>query len=108
MTDDRLGQGTFVGKGVSAGGHCHPQRDRHVQRATDATVLGGLAELRDLRVVERSGDDDLGVDAGDASLGFGGAQPRLEPAEWPLLSFGEPPNVGQLSGADGAEQHLGR
>jgi len=69
-----------VGKGVSAvcrwsaGSHRHSQRDRHVQRATDATVLRGLAELRDLRVVERSGDDDLGVDAGDPALGFGGAQ----------------------------------
>jgi hypothetical protein len=97
-----------VGKGVSAGGHRHSQRDRHVQCATDATVLGGLAELRDLGVVERSGDDDLGVDAGDPALGLGGAQTRLASAERPLLSFGEPPNVRQLSGADGAEQHLGR
>jgi hypothetical protein len=92
----------------SAGGHRHSQRDRHVQRAADATVLRGLAELRDLRLVERSADDDLGVDADDPSLGFGGAEARLASAERPFLSFGEPPNVRQLSGADGAEQHLRR
>jgi hypothetical protein len=86
--------------------HSYSHRHRHVQSATDATALRGLAQLRDLRIVERSGDDDLGVDAGDPSLGFGGAKARFESAEWPLLSFGEPPNVRQLSGPDGAEQHL--
>jgi hypothetical protein len=88
--------------------HSYSHRHRHVQSATDATALRGLAQLRDLRIVERSGDDDLGVDAGDPSLGFGGAKARFESAEWPLLSFGEPPNVRQLSGPDGAEQHLRR
>jgi hypothetical protein len=97
-----------VGKGGLAGGHRYSQRHRYVQRATDAAILRGLAQLRDLRIVERSGDDDLGVDAGNPSLGFGGAQARLESADWPLLSFGEPPNVRQLSGSDGAEQHLRR
>jgi len=88
--------------------HGYSQRHRHVQRATDAAILRGLAQLRDLRIVERSGDDDLGVDAGDPSLSFGGAQARLESTEWPLLPFGEPPNVRQLSGPDGAEEHLRR
>jgi hypothetical protein len=88
--------------------HGDSQRHRHIQRATDAAVLRRLAQLRDLRIVERAGDDDLGVDAGDPSLGFGGAQARLESAERPLLSLGEPPNVRQLSGPDGAEQHLRR
>lgn len=97
-----------MGKGVLAADHRHSQRDRYVQRATDATVFRGFAQLRDLRLVERAGDDDLGVDAGDPSLGFGGAEARLESAEWPLLSFGEPPNVRELSGPDGGEQHLRR
>jgi hypothetical protein len=88
--------------------HIYSQRHWHVQRTTDATVLRGLAQLRDLRIVERSGHDDLGVDAGDPSLGFSGVKARLESGEWPLLSFGEPPNVRQLSGSDGAEQHLRR
>jgi hypothetical protein len=98
----------FDGLGPLARRHGYSQRHRYVQRATDAAILGGFAQFRDLCVVERSGDDDLGVDAGDPSLSFGGAEARLESAEWPLLSFGEPPNVRQLSGPDGAEQHLRR
>jgi len=61
--------------------HSHPQHYQHVQRATDATILRGLAQPRDLRIVERSGDDDLGVDTGDSPLSFGGAKARLESAE---------------------------
>ncbi len=59
-------------------------------------------------VVERDVQNQLGVDAGDSPLGFRRGEARLEPTDGPLLAFGDPPNVRELSGADGAEQHLRR
>ncbi|MBI1735453.1 MAG: hypothetical protein HYR51_09790 [Candidatus Rokubacteria bacterium] len=97
---------------------CHPrlrvrhggQPERHGdgEGATDAAALGGFPKLAELRVVERAVQDELGVDAGDASLRFRRGQARLQPAHRPLLAFGEPPNVRQRSGADRAQQHLDR
>jgi len=65
-------------------------------------------ELFELPGVECALEDQLRVDRDDPALGLGRAEPRLEPPDRPLLAFGDPPNVRELSGADGAEQHLRR
>ena len=89
-------------------GESQAQADGNAEGAADATVLGRLAQARQLRAVERALEDQLRVDADDPALGLRGAEPGLEPLDRPLLAFGEPPNVRELSGADGAEEHLGR
>jgi hypothetical protein len=89
-------------------GHRKTKGDRHVQRAADPAVFRRLPELGALLVIQDAADDQLRLDAGDATLRFRGGEPGFEPAKRPLLAFGEPPNVRELSGADGAEQHLRR
>jgi len=76
--------------------------------AADAAALGRLAKSGPLQVVEGALEDQLRVDPDDAALRLRRAQSGLEPANRPLSPFGEPPNVRELSGADGPEQHLGR
>jgi hypothetical protein len=74
----------------------------------DATALGSLAKCGQLCVVEGALEDQLRVDGYEPTLRLGRSKSSRELPEGPLLSLGEPPNVGELSGADGAEEHLGR
>ena len=68
-----------------------PDRDargqRDAQRPADAARRGRLLELRDLLIIEGAGHDELGIDAGEAPLGFRCDQPRLETSNHPRLAF---------------------
>jgi len=66
-----------------------------------------LAQRGELRLVEGAVQDQLCVDGHDAPLSLRGAEPGLEAPDRPLPAFGDPPNVGELSSADGPQQHLG-
>src|SRR5262245_28264989 len=92
--------------GARSGGHAQAHGD--AEGAADAAALGRLAEGRHLRLVETAVEDQLRLDGHDAPLRLRGLQSRLEPSNRPLAPFGEPPNVGELSGADGPQQHFGR
>src|SRR6266849_10615173 len=99
------------------GGHCFDRRDSgdgqtqahgNAEGAADAAALCRLAKAGQLQVVEGTFQDQLRVDRDDAALGLRGPQSGLEPSDRPLSPFGEPPNVRELSGADGPEEHLRR
>jgi hypothetical protein len=78
----------------------------HVQGSTDAARLGRLPQLGELRLIERAGQNQLGVDGRNPSLRLGRRESRLEVVDRPLLAFGEPPNRRDLSGADGTQEHF--
>ena len=88
-------------------GQGQAQTHRDAEGAADAAVLGCLPKGGQLRVVERTVQDQLSVDRHKPALRFRCVQSGREPTENPLTSFGEPPNVGELSGADRAWEHLG-
>src|SRR5204863_6981041 len=99
------------------GGHCFDRRGSgegqtqthgDAEGAADAAALGRLAKAGQLHVVEGPFQDQLRVDRDDAALSLGGLQSSFEPSDRPLSPFGEPPNVRELSGADGSEEHFGR
>ena len=75
----------------------------NAEGAADTTVLGRFAQAGELRAVEHALEDQLRLDADDAALGFRGSEPGFKPPDRPLSAFGEPPNIRELSGADGAE-----
>ena len=84
--------------------HRHVDRDLH--RAADPAAFGRLLEPGQLSIVEGTVDEQLSLDAGDLPLSLRRGEASLDPAQHPLLALGEPPNVADTSGADGAEQQL--
>src|SRR5262245_45349462 len=84
-------------------GECQREPHWNAERATDAAVLGGRAKRDQPCVVERTVQDQLSIDRDEPALRLRRVESGREATENPLMSFGEPPNVGERSGADGAQ-----